>query len=324
MKKLAKFEPADGSCLVFIGQDTETIGGLANYSDGYCDYFDMPAGITLYSNLSPGINSYGYITKGNDGLKETANWGAGDSCAKCHFENEKFNEVMLALGVSMVGHEKAIAKGNHDQLIEDLALWVKGLKRPVFLRLGYEFDGWDWNNYSRKHYLNAWRKVHAVFNELEVGNVAFVWQSKGVGSSQEILEEWYPGDEYVDWCGYSYFGNPDTEMLTFARKHSKPVFIAEASPVRENDGLYFSSLLSNPEEADKLWEQWFIPFFETIDEHSDVIKAFSYINTNWQKQIMWKNNPLFKHVDARIQSSEYVSEKWKTELAKPKYQLLKK
>ena len=315
----AKFEPEDGKVLVFIGQDTETIGGLENYANGYCDYFKMPGGITLYSNLSPGENSYGYVNKGNDGIRTIANWGAGNSCAECHLKNEAFDQAILALGVSIVNHEKRIARGEHDQLITELAEWIKESNRPVFLRLGYEFDGWDWNNYQKKHYLNAWKHVHQIFESLNVENVAFVWQSKGVGSDQKVLEEWYPGDDLVDWCGYSYFGDPDEEMLVFARKHGKPVFIAEATPVRQNDNLYFPTMLSDPKLEEKIWNEWFVPFFNVIRDNSDVIKAFSYINADWPAEPMWKQNVIFKHVDARIQVSDYVSKRWRNELSDSRY-----
>ena len=154
---------------------------------------------------------------------------------------------------------------------------------------------------------------------MKVENVAFVWQSKGTGSNQEVLEEWYPGDDLVDWCGYSYFGGPDEEMIVFARKHGKPVFIAEATPVFEMDGLYFDTRLTNPKIAQQAWEQWFVPFLETLHKNADVIKAFSYINVNWSAQAMWVTNPTFQQVDSRIQVSEFISERWKAEVAKPSY-----
>ena len=314
-----KFEPKDGECLVFIGQDLEAVGGLNKYNDGYCDYFEMPAGITFYSNLSPGDVSYNHTNKGNDGLKTPANWGAGDSCGQYYVDHKKFDRTAFAIGLSLVNHEKQIAKGKHDTLIKELAEWIQSTKRPVFLRIGYEFDGWDWNNYKRKNYLKAWQRIHNIFSELDISNVAFVWQSKGVGSDQNILEKWYPGDDIVDWCGYSYFGNPDTEMITFARRHKKPVFIAEATPVDENDGLYFDARLTNPKTAQKLWKNWYLPFFKTINDHKDVIKAFSYINVNWPSQIMWKNNATFQKVDSRLQESTYVSDLWKKELNHPRY-----
>lgn len=318
-KTTAKFEPKDGECLVFIGQDLEAIGGLKDYNEGYTDYFETPAGITIYTNFSPNTNSFGYINKGNDGLTSKTNWGAGNSYGDLYLKNQKFDNSILAIGLSFVDNEKQIAKGKHDALIIALAEWIKNTKRPVFIRIGYEFDGWDWNHYNRKYYLKAWKHIHQKFEELNVTNVAFVWQSKGNGSNQDILEEWYPGNDIVDWCAYSYFSNPDKEMLTFARKHNKPVFIAEATPVMETDGLFFNSQLTNPEVAKNLWNKWFTRFFETINENSDVIKAFSYINSDWSSQAMWINNPVFQKVDSRIQMSDYVSKLWKAEINKPKY-----
>lgn len=318
-KVRAKFEPADGECLFFIGQDLKAIGGLNSYTDGYCDNFDFPAGFTTYTNFSPGSESFGYIQKGNDGIKSIANWGAEDNCAQCLLDDSDFKNCLIAIGLSMVKNEKEIASGNRDYLIRELAQWIKDTKHPVFLRIGYEFDGWEWNHYNKKHYLKAWKHIRSIFKEMEVNNVAFVWQSKGNGSNQDVLEKWYPGDDLVDWCGYSYFGSPDEEMLTFARKHKKPVFIAEATPVMQNDKEFLDTQLTNPKIALQAWNQWFLPFIKTLNNNKDVIKAFSYINVNWSIQPMWINNPVFQKVDSRIQKSEYISEKWKAEMENPRY-----
>lgn len=318
-KNKAKFEPKDGECLLFIGQDMSATGALNSHNNGYCDYFDIPAGITFYTNLSPGEVSFGFYNKGNDGLKTVANWGSGDSCGQCYLGDEDYKNSTLAIGLSFVNNEKEIAKGKYDELIKELALWIKSTKRPVFLRVGYEFDGWQWNHYKRKHYLKSWKRIHTIFSDLNVTNVAFVWQSKGNGSDQKILEKWYPGDDLVDWCAYSYFGNPDEEMLVFARKHSKPVFIAEATPVIENGGLYFNAQLTDAKVAKRVWKNWFEKFFRTLNNNKDAIKAFSYINVNWSSQPMWLNNPTFQKVDSRIQMSDYISDRWLKEISKPRY-----
>ncbi|WP_139958846.1 glycoside hydrolase family 26 protein [Flavicella sediminum] len=314
-----KFEPKNGQCYVFIGQDLEATGGLDDYNNGYSDYFDTPAGITIYTNLAPNNESFGHYNKGLDGLKTKANWGAGDSWANLYLQNSTYQNSAFAIGLSFVNHEKDIAKGKLDYLIIELAHWIKSTKRPVFLRVGYEFDGWDWNHYKKKHYLNSWKRLHSIFQTEKVNNVAFVWQSKGTGSNQKVLEEWYPGDALVDWCAYSYFGQPDQEMIVFARKHKKPVFISEATPVRQIDNLYFDSDLKKAKLEKTIWREWFIPFFKTIHENSDVIKAFSYINSDWASQPMWIANPTFNKVDSRIQVSKYVSQKWKEEMEKSMY-----
>ncbi len=317
--KAQKFEPEDGKCLVFIGQDLEATGGLNKYTNGYTDYFQTPAGITVYTNLSPGNESFGYYNKGLDGIKTKANWGAGDSWADLYLQDSTYHNSAIAIGLSFVNNEKKVAKGRHDHLIKDLARWIKSSKRPIFLRIGYEFDGWEWNHYKKKFYLMSWRRIHEIFADLNVENVAYVWQSKGNGSNQDVLEEWYPGDDLVDWVGYSYFGKPDQEMLAFARKHNKPVFIAEATPVREMDGLYFNTDVKKEELEKVIWEEWFVPLFNTIKNNSDVIKAFSYINSDWSSQPMWINNPVFQKVDSRIQKSKYISEKWEKEMKDSRY-----
>jgi hypothetical protein len=315
----AKFEPAHGECLLFVGQDLAATGGLDQYKDGYVDHFAVPAGVTIYTGFSPGSNSFGYYQQGNDGLKTKANWGAGDNCGQCYVNDTTYQHSMLAIGLSIVGNEKAIAAGRRNHLIQELAEWIKQTKRPVFLRIGYEFDGWDWNHYNRKQYIKAWKHIHQQFKALKVTNVALVWQSKGNGTGLAMLEKWYPGDDVVDWCGYSYFHNPDTAMLTFARKHHKPVFIAEATPVLPNGVTFSNTKLSDSATAAKVWEEWFVPFFRTLDENKDVIKAFSYINTNWSAQPMWATNPVFQQVDSRIQTSTFVAEKWKQTIANPRY-----
>jgi hypothetical protein len=315
----AKFEPADGEVLFFIGQDMGATGALDGYDQGYCDHFDVPAGFTVYTNLSPGGESYGFYAKGNDGLTEKANWGSGDCCAQCYLDDGDYQHSIMAIGLAMVGHDKRIAKGEHDQLIRELGAWIKAANRPVFLRIGYEFDGFDWNNYERKAYLGAWNRIQDILREMEVNNVAYVWQSKGTGSAQELLEDWYPGDDRVDWCGYSYFGSPDQEMINFARRHGKPLFIAEATPIYERDGMFYDTRLSDSKIARREWDRWFKPFFKTIHDNPDVVKAFSYINVNWAVQPMWITNPLFKHVDSRLQVSPYLSEQWRTEINHPRY-----
>lgn len=314
-----KYVPADGKCLVFVGQDLEATGGLDGYADGYTDHFDTPAGITIYTNLSPGNESYGHYNQGLDGLQTKANWGAGDSWADLYLQDSTYKNTAISIGLSFVHHEKEVAKGKLDHLIVGLTDWIKEANRPIFLRIGYEFDGWSWNYYKKKHYLGAWASIHSVFQEQQVDNVVFVWQSKGSGTSQETLEDWYPGDDMVDWCGYSYFGQPDQEMLTFARKHNKPVFIAEATPVRQTDNLFFDTDMKKQPLDETIWKEWFVPFFRVIEENSDVIKAFSYINSDWPSQPMWVVNPVFSQVDSRLQLSQYITKKWKNKMQNIRY-----
>ena len=113
-------------------------------------------------------------------------------------------------------------------------------------------------------------------------------------------------------------------MIEFARKKGNPVFIAEATPTIgtetiKTNGKTKETILSNPEQAREAWDQWFVPFFKTIHENPDVVKAISYINCHWKSHPMWFDNPTFQEVDARLQTSPFISDKWKEETSKDTY-----
>ena len=114
------------------------------------------------------------------------------------------------------------------------------------------------------------------------------------------------------------------EMIDFARKKGKPVFIAEASPTISDFKVKFTgetkeTVLSNPVQAQEAWDKWFIPFFKTIEDNKDIIKAISYINCNWRSHEMWFENPTFQKIDARLQTSEMISKGWMSKMNQTYY-----
>ena len=321
--KRQKFEPADGECILFVGQDLGAIGGLEGYNDGYFDHFEAPGGFTMYTNFRPGDTSFGYIYKGLDGLVSTDNWGSGDCNMQLQIMDDNFEHSALAIGLELVNHDSVTAYGERDKLILELGKWIKKLgDRPVFLRIGYEFDAPDWNHYDKEHYKKAFRRIRSMFDSLGIANVAYVWQSKGYGTSTEEFKEWYPGDEYVDWCGYSHFAaGADNAMIQFARLHDKPVFIAEATPMmlEADQKTFISCFLSDSLQAEFAWEHWFKGLFETINQNPDVVKAVSYISVNWPSQAMWENNAAFRGIDSRVHVNPFIKERWKKEVGKNSY-----
>ncbi len=319
---LAKFEPKEEKVLVFAGQDLESIGGLPEYNNGYADHFPIPAGVTLYTGIGPNDGSFGGKNKtGLQGIYETMDSGNGPSNMKLLMETELFRHSMLAIGLSMVNNEKKVAAGELDENIKKLGVFLLSLgERPVFLRIGYEFDGHPWNHYDKESWKTAYKRIKDQLDSMGVKNTAYVWQSVGWVSDPYELEEWYPGDAYVDWCAFSFFDRwREVQMLDFARRKGKPVFIAEASatissPTSKFDGKTKETLLGNPQQAAEAWEKWFVPFFDMIENNRDVIKAIHYINCNWKVRPMWFENPTFQDVDARIQESPEIMTKWKEKM----------
>ena len=323
-KKRGKFEPSNGKVILFVGQELESIGGTDQYRNGYFDHYPAPGGFTQYTSFLPGFQSFGHSYQGLDGLSAMSNWGDGPENMSLTVADPDFKYSCLAIGLDISqGHDSITAAGGHDTLIFALAKWIKRLNdRPVFLRIGYEFDGFDWNHYRKEYYIPAFRRIKTKMDSMGVKNVAYVWQSKGAGATRNVMDAFYPGDDYVDWVAFSYFIPADSSnpMIQFARDHHKPLFGAESSPVfLDEHGVCKPLDLSKDADAAWSWKDWFKPYFRTIRKNDDVIKAIHYINSPWKTRPMWKDNIYFKNIDARITRNDSLRSWWLEETNKDMY-----
>ena len=303
----AKFEPPAGKVIVFIGQDNASVGGNGQYTNGYVDHIAVPGGITHYVYFAEGwSNKFGYtFAKGHvAGLNTETTWGSGPMCMKAYMDSPKLARCLIQLSISMEGNnEDKVANGSCDHLITELVQFLKDYSDRAFLiRIGYEFDG-PWNNYDAANFKKAFKRIVDQLRAAKLDNFATVMASSG-GEKAGIWEQYYPGDEYVDWVGYSLFRGRDLgrQALDFARKHKKPVFIAESAP----RGIFLDK-----HEGEKAWANWYDGFFKHIEANLDVIRAISYINCNWDAQPMWDN-----WGNSRLEENEVVRNKWLEQIKK--------
>jgi len=280
------FVPAEGKVILFIGQDNETIETYIK-SVGH-----VPRGFMLYTSIQK-----------IDGLfAPSQDYGSGVFHADALMA--RYPQARLQLGLYMVDALKDVYQGVYDDNIDRMARWFKSKKVPIYLRIGYEFDG-PHNHYNPKDYVKAYRYLVDRLREAEVNNVAFVWHSYSWTIEKPLLS-WYPGDDYVDWVGISCFSLPNfyiAPVVEFAGKHKKPVMIAEGTP--RGVGVHKGKLS---------WESWYKIMFLMVEKYN--IKAVSYINSNWEAQPMWVGQGWG---DARVQANEEIKGKWLEEIRKEKY-----
>jgi len=74
---------------------------------------------------------------------------------------------------------------------------------PIYLRFGAEFDIWT-DLTDGESYKEAFRHVSEYFKKRN-SNVAMVWSPNQVSNWYIDIDEFYPGDEYVDWVGISLY-----------------------------------------------------------------------------------------------------------------------
>lgn len=172
--------------------------------------------------------------------------------------------------------DQRIAAGEHDREIRALAQALGQFNRPVYLRIGYEFEG-AWNGYQAETFKACWKRIAAELARHQLP-IALVWCSAGGAAGWKDLSvpmSYYPGDEHVDWWGIDLFDSdsltdPRTHaFLDAARAHKKPVMIGESS----SKGV-------GTLEGEKSWAAWYVPYFALMSRRPE-IKAFCYINWEW-------------------------------------------
>lgn len=76
---------------------------------------------------------------------------------------------------------------------------------PIYLRFAAEFDIWD-NETDAESFKEAYRYVSSYFKERN-SNVAMVWSPNQTAKWYIDIDDYYPGDEYVDWVGMSLYAS---------------------------------------------------------------------------------------------------------------------
>ncbi len=83
------------------------------------------------------------------------------------------------------------------------ALFAENPSAVVYLRFGAEFDVWT-AKADPGNYIYAYQTVSSFFKSKN-SNVAMVWSPNQVSSWDINIDDYYPGDEYVDWVGMSLY-----------------------------------------------------------------------------------------------------------------------
>ncbi|MFC5970158.1 glycoside hydrolase family 26 protein [Halomarina salina] len=147
-----------------------------------------------------------------------------------------------------------IAAGDHDRLLDRwadvLERWLRphdGPERRLYLNFAPEMNG-DWvpwddsaGGTTAADYAAMYRHVHDVVmaRDLTERHVQWVWAVNHTGRTSSPLSAFYPGDDYVDWCGvhgynWSNWGGWKSPERVYGRTldelagvSDKPVLVSE-------------------------------------------------------------------------------------------------
>lgn len=249
----AKFEPGRGLIYSGAGQCMESAAAMIRFAPED----RKPVLIALYE----GLNRGGYWR--NPDILEAHN---------------VFPGAYLQIGLQLPIHDdddlRAIGEGGYDAQLDELADVYRRIKLPIFLRIGYEFDG-EWNGYDPAAYKRAYRRIVDRLRTRGADNVAYVWNTYIADNRR--MWDWYPddpdtdasdGDRYVDWFSFNTI-TPNFDAAWYmeqAAARGKPVMIGESSYAIVPPDYAFRSCMRD--------------FMNMLTGYG--IQGFQYINWEWQ------------------------------------------
>ena len=149
---------------------------------------------------------------------------------------------------------KDISSGKFDKYLTACAKLAKRAKVPFIIRFAHEMNGY-WYPWGQpktgdprslatrtntpETYVNAYRHVHDVFNNVGATNVLWMWSPNLIDATPTIsLKALYPGDSYVDVIGLSGYLRdagqtfstryPKTLQILSEISATKPIIVAES------------------------------------------------------------------------------------------------
>lgn len=306
-----KFVATSGTLLA-IGQDAESIDNYRSSMN------QIPAAVSGYTS----INNV-------EGIDTEASYGTGPQ----HLSRlaSSYPNSGLVVAVYLVDQLESFNNGSLDSEMDNLIDKLVALDKPIYLRWGYEFDG-PHNHYDPNQFIIAWKKMYNRIKAKEADkNIAMVWHSGafcGSTHNNNPISSWYPGKEYVDLMGISVFTPQDCNyraqntLLDFARQENKPVIIAEATPqgydLSDNTiaPVFGNNVgVKTQKTAQQIWDEWYQPFFDYIEQNKDVIRLATYINADWDSQGFWDYPYQMGYWgDSKVQANDLISTNWKSKI----------
>ncbi len=279
-----KFDPGAGKTYMVIGQEA---AGMAQY---WSSSMLKPAGLMFYLSATDGAWGWDYWDSGKGEYHAEKYWVS---------EYDTYKNTVAQVGLWLRGAQNGTGC---QSIIDSKGFWdteakyesgrylfllesrLKLARRPVFLRIGYEFDNPEHSCGSSSQYQEAYRTIVDFLTSKGVNNVAYVWHPYTQSTSN--IDAYYPGSDYVDWVGISDFTQPDQQpaylsnnakaVIEYAKSRDKPVAIAESSPW--NISSVNLDVMNN----------WFGNLFDLIEGQAvngyaapGQVRMLSYINSNW-------------------------------------------
>ncbi|MEF3305936.1 glycoside hydrolase family 26 protein [Paenibacillus sp. GYB003] len=287
-RKPAKFEPLSGVYLGMFG------------------IFDWPS-------VEPTFGRYHPI-----GLTYSG-WRKDENDTRNYFPTRLVSSVKAAGGGAVqIGWEPhyGLDSIKDDEYVRSFARQAKESGIPIFLRYASEMNGaWvPWYDEPAK-YIEKFRLIARIMKE-EAPNVAMVWSPNFW--PQTNIDDYYPGDDYVDWVGFSLYATPlfagEEDFSKNVIDYFKPLYDKYAhKPIMISEGAVSHYYRTTNTSYAKWAEGQLGNLYGFLPRMFPQVKAMTYFNMsktrtetlNGDHIYDLKENPLMYDMYRRLIQSDY-------------------
>lgn len=218
----------------------------------------------------------------------------------------------------------SIVAGEHDAA---LAAWgdaARSFGTPLIAEWGTEMNG-EWFPWNGAHngkaagvalFRAAYQHIVSIIRSREARNVTWAFHINGddePGADWNRFEQYYPGDDYVDWLGISAYGaqSPDGPCPDFiagvdaavarlsAMAPTRPIFVLELGTTK------------TARQCDPTPEAWTSEALEAlVGGRWPAIRGFAWWNERWE------NGGSRRPTDMRVQNAPPIAKAFRKALSK--------
>jgi len=199
-----------------LGFDIELYAKTTNLEKSvyFGSKYEPRSGVYFGSNYDtdPRIGTYSwndiknYFPRKNTAYLTYLHWNEDIKSFDRYFKDAKANNIAVQLAWNIEDSEidnvlKSIK--SYDSYIRATADYLGKLNIPVFLRFAGEMNIKD-NCKDYNSFIAAFRHVSGIM-KAKAPNVAMIWSPNDISAKGRTYDQYYPGDEYVDWIGISTY-----------------------------------------------------------------------------------------------------------------------
>jgi hypothetical protein len=217
---------------------------------------------------------------------------------------------------------QAIIQGKFD---DDLRAWARAARdfqSPILVEYGTEMNG-DWFGWNGRYhggarqdrfgdprkpdgperFVAAWRHIVGLMREEGASNLVWVWHPDSGDNpdfSWNRLENYYPGDDVVDWVGVSCYGyhtpmdrwEPESFRLLMDRFYERLQKLAPGKPLIVAE---FGQTAGNPRHSASEWAANALD--DLFGGRWPRVIGFSWWNERWENDDNAKHNTTMRLQD---------------------------